>query len=70
MARFASRIDADGLLNIAIDELDPNADVDLDKMFAEKPEMRSIVGIPRYYSQKHGYWPLPADGWKIIETAN
>ena len=67
MQRFASRIDANGLLNIAIDEIN---DAALDKLFEEKPEMKDVAGAPIYWSKKYGYWPIPTGGWTTHEIKN
>jgi hypothetical protein len=58
--RFASRIDHEGLLNVAIDEV---SDADLEKAFQEKPELADLVGVPRYWAPKFGYWPKPSQEW-------
>ena len=59
--RIVSRIDAEGLLTVAVDEINGT---DLDKYFEENPRMRSVTGVPRYWSEKYGYWPIPDKGWK------
>jgi hypothetical protein len=62
--RFASRIDAHGIVNVAIDEI---ADEAMDHYFEEHPEMLSVVAIPTYWCAKYGYWPNPPPGWTIYQ---
>ena len=60
--RLASRVDTDGMLVVPVTEIN---DAELDRVFEEKPEMRDIVGAPVYWCPKYGYWPAPADGWRV-----
>lgn len=60
--RIASKVDADGMLVVPVEEI---ADAELTALFETKPEMRKLVGAPRYWSPTYGYWPKPAEGWKV-----
>lgn len=45
--RIASKVDADGMLVVPVEEI---ADAELTALFETKPEMRKLVGAPRYWS--------------------
>lgn len=60
--RTASKVDADGMLVVPVDEI---PDAELTALFEAKPEMRKLSGAPRYWSPAYGYWPKPAHGWKV-----
>ena len=63
-SRFARRVDAQGMINIEVIDIE---DSELDELFSKHPRMRDIIAAPAYYSKKYGYWPIPAEGWKIYE---
>jgi len=61
MERVVSKIDTEGMLVLPVIEI---SDADLDTIFSENPGMETIVGVPQYWSEKHGYWPKPSAEWR------